>query len=299
VSARGEASEEIAQLQRERIIAAAVAVAAENGYAGMTLERLITRAGVARKTFYAHFSGAGDCFLAAYEHSLARIAAAALPAYRSETVWAARVRAGLAALLQFFQEEPQLARLVVVEVFAAGPEALALRAGLLRHLRALLDPDGAQELGPDSEASPLATEVLLGSASSVLYRHIASGASEPLSELLNPLMALLVTPYLGPAAAARELRRPAPPPAPRPSTAAKLARALMDGEGIRVGHRSLRVLELIAERPGMSNRELAVAAGNINEGQMSRLLAKLRDHGLIESVRPDGGGMPHAWRLRG
>jgi len=286
-------------MQRRRILAAASAVVAEHGYAGLTVGRVIAGAGVSRETFYGHFGSARECFLAVYEQSLQRIAAASLPAYRSEREWQSRVRAGLAALLEFLEREPALARLVVVEVYRAGPPALELRAGVLARLRALLQPDGAPVL-KDVTLPPLAAELLLGSAGSLIYGHISSGAPEPLPSLLPLLMALLVRPYLGAAAAERELRRPPPPrqpAAPRPPTGADLARALVARHGIRVGHRTLRVLELIAERPGMSNRELARAAGDVNEGQMSRLLGKLCEQGVIECTCVARPGLPRAWRL--
>jgi|NGEPerStandDraft_6_1074524.scaffolds.fasta_scaffold72647_1 DNA-binding IclR family transcriptional regulator len=66
---------------------------------------------------------------------------------------------------------------------------------------------------------------------------------------------------------------------------------------VPLGHRSARVLEAIAAQPGSTNRELADAAGISDEGQASKILARLQTLGLIDH-RPEWRvGEPHAWRL--
>jgi hypothetical protein len=73
--------------------------------------------------------------------------------------------------------------------------------------------------------------------------------------------------------------------------------------GLRRTYRTLRVLEAIAtwdsQKPGPSNREIAEAAGIKDEGQMSKLLTRLEDFGLIV-VTGRGrhiSGEPYAWSL--
>lgn len=289
----------VAEIQRQRILAAVVAVVGECGYADMTVARIVARAGVSRQTFYEQFESSEAAFLAAYEQSVQRIASAALPPYRDEEEWGDRVRAGLAALLRLFDDEPALARLVVVEVYAAGPRALAARRRLLEQLRELL-LDGAEPALFGGEPPPLVPDALLGSVGSIIHRRLCNGPPEPLSPLLGSLMHLLVNPYLGPAAAEQELRRPAPRARPRQAperSTLEIGRELLDRHGMRPGFRTLRVLEVIAERPGLNNRQIAQAAGDVNEGQISRLLSRLRNLGLIESTSPANPGHPRAWRL--
>jgi hypothetical protein len=50
-----------------------------------------------------------------------------------------------------------------------------------------------------------------------------------------------------------------------------------------VGYRSARVLAVIAAQPGASNREVADGAEVSDEGQISRLLARLKNLGLIHN----------------
>ena len=107
-------------------------------------------------------------------------------------------------------------------------------------------------------------------------------------------MASIVLPYLGQSAAERELRQPNPllQTKPRPH------RDPLDGLDMRLTYRTVRVLIAIAAHPGASNREVAAAAGIADQGQISKLLARLQNLGLIRN----GGqgqpkGAPNAWAL--
>ncbi len=62
--------------------------------------------------------------------------------------------------------------------------------------------------------------------------------------------------------------------------------------------RTAQVLRLIGVAAPISNRALAQTAGNIDEGQMSKLLARLSALGLICNDAPQEGSRgPNAWRL--
>lgn len=53
---------------RERLIAAATAVFADNGYSGATLDGIAARAGVTKGGLYFHFAGKEELFFAALDH---------------------------------------------------------------------------------------------------------------------------------------------------------------------------------------------------------------------------------------
>jgi FaeA-like protein len=74
------------------------------------------------------------------------------------------------------------------------------------------------------------------------------------------------------------------------------------GLGMRVTYRTLRVLAAVValggRGSGPSNREIADHAGISDEGQISKLLARLKRVGLIEnSGVGHAKGEPNAWRL--
>jgi len=110
-------------------------------------------------------------------------------------------------------------------------------------------------------------------------------------------MSMIVLPFLGSRAAARELKL-APPSRPPDTSAPRLATDPLDGLNMRLTYRTVRVLMVIAAQPGASNREIAVGSGVTDQGQISKLLNRLARLELIENLG-DGQerGAANAWRL--
>jgi len=275
--------EELAEVQRMRILAGATEVAGDFGYEGLTVAEIVSRTGVSRRTFYELFADREQCFLAAFDVALARVGAPVLAAHGSRQAWPGRIRVALAALLGALDEHPDIARLLVVETLAAGPAALGRRAEVVRALARAVD--AGREQAPGARVvGPLAAEAAVGAVLAVLHERILAAPRQPLSALLGPLMSIVVMPYLGPAAAERELRRAEAQPQPGgrgPSHPNPL-----HGLNMRVTYRTLRVLGAIGELPGASNRAVAERAGISDQGQTSKLLARLQGLGLIENGEP-------------
>jgi DNA-binding MarR family transcriptional regulator len=57
------------------------------------------------------------------------------------------------------------------------------------------------------------------------------------------------------------------------------------------------VAELGERGADPSNRQIANAAGIVDQGQTSRLLARLKGYGLLENTGGDAQGVPKAWHL--
>ncbi len=187
----------VTELQRTRLLDATFAVVSEDGYRRMTARRVSGRAGVSNKTFYDLFSDREDCFLAAFDRAVAELAAVVRPAYESKRHWSEKVRAGLSALLELIGDEPGLGALVIVDALGAGPRVLQRRAQWLEALGSIVD-QGRDVVKPGSERPPLTPESIVGAVLSVLHGRLLERDGPPLVELLNPLMATIVLPYLGP-----------------------------------------------------------------------------------------------------
>jgi DNA-binding MarR family transcriptional regulator len=130
---------------------------------------------------------------------------------------------------------------------------------------------------------------------SVLHARLLEENRGRLVELTGPLMGMIVLPYLGAAMARREFARPVSPAAAHGPTAN--SNPLMQLE-MRLTYRTVRVLMAIAARPGSSNRMVAEAAEVMDQGQMSKLLARLAQLGLIaNSGAGPARGEPNAWTL--
>jgi DNA-binding MarR family transcriptional regulator len=114
---------------------------------------------------------------------------------------------------------------------------------------------------------------------------------------------MIVLPYLGKAAVHREQMRPVPA-LPQGTTRAEYgaSRAAGDplaGVPMRLTYRTARILEGAGEHPGASNRQLADHAGIHDQGQVSKLLARLQRLGLLENegAHERAKGEPNAWTL--
>jgi AcrR family transcriptional regulator len=291
-----------AEFQRPRIIAATIAVACEHDVAGVTVSRVTKRAHVARRTFYELFANREDCLCAAYEEIVGRASSRATPAYEAQARWADRVRAGLQAALEFFDQQPELARLCFVQAPAAGEQTLLSRAKLVRAIAKRLDRDHAAERS--SRVLPglaPAGEAFIGGVLEILHTRLLTPDDARLSELSSQLTAIIVLPYLGRAAAHRELARTidSPPSSSSPmQTRPDDSRALPSRPPMRLTYRTLRVLSAISESPGLSNRAIGDRAGIKDQGQVSKLLSRL---GELRLIANSGAGQAHgaanAWRL--
>src|SRR4051794_20660428 len=116
--------------QRTRLLEAVGRAVAERGYAAATIDDVVGRAGVSKKTFYDHFADKQDCFLAAYEAASEELLRRVAEAQEGDLDWRERTRAGIAAYLRWLAGDPALARVYLVEVAAAGPVALERRERL-------------------------------------------------------------------------------------------------------------------------------------------------------------------------
>jgi AcrR family transcriptional regulator len=110
----------VTEIQRSRMLAAAVQAVSELGYARMTVAQVITRARVSRKTFYDLFDDREDCFLAVFSQAIEHASDQVRQAYESEPAWRDAIRVGLRRLLILIDEEPVLARLCIVESLGRG-----------------------------------------------------------------------------------------------------------------------------------------------------------------------------------
>ena len=278
-----------------RILSAAVRLASEHGSASATVTRVADFAGVSRNTFYALFKDRNDCLRAAFEESVALAAERAGAVYAPEASWTDRVRVGLAALLEFLDEEPELAQFCVVQALAAGPATLDLRTEVLAGLAEVVDA-GRHETRARDRRIPLGAEGAVCAVLGVIHARLLAPTPPELTTLLNPLMSLVLLPYLGIAMASRELERPPPRPVRTSSTTTDWMP--LAGLKMRLTYRRLRALEAIAAEPGLSNIAVSERVGITDQGQVSKLLARLSRHELAENER-DGRakGERNAWRL--
>ena len=105
---------------------------AEHGYPSTTIAHVVSHAGVSRKTFYDHFSDKQECFLAMYDTGIMFLLGRVADTLEGQDDPHSRVVMGLQAFLTVLAAEPAFCRAIIIEVHAAGPEALARRRAVLQ-----------------------------------------------------------------------------------------------------------------------------------------------------------------------
>jgi AcrR family transcriptional regulator len=192
-------------VQRERLLASMTKTVTEIGYNALTVQNVLTRAGISRPTFYEQFEDKEDCFLAAFDAAAGRMRQRidAAVAERAESGWREQLRSGIAELLRFIAEEPEEARTVIIEARASSPAGLRRRDELLDSYASCIDALVRDDL--DEAPSAIAAAGVVGGIESVLYARLQRGETKELDALLPSLMYFAVLAYAGREVAGEEL----------------------------------------------------------------------------------------------
>jgi hypothetical protein len=218
-------------------------------------------------------------------------------AYERETSWRESLRAGLAALLTFIDEEPELARLCVVDALGGGPRVLEERSRVLAQLRKVIDR-GRGTGASRREPPGVTAEGVIGAVFAVIHTRLLERSAKSYIGLHGALMSMIVLPYMGARSASHELSRAAPEVSRSARSERGVGKDPMAGLEMRLTYRTVRVLTAIKEHAGASNREVATGAGISDQGQISKLLSRLEGLGLIENVdQTQAKGAPNEWCL--
>ena len=303
----GAVREQLADLQRARMLSAMFDVVAQRGAGSVTVAHVVERSGVSRRTFYENFSDREDCLLASFERALTLASQRVIPAYESEKGWREQIRAGMVAFLAFCDEQPSVAGMLVCESQASGPRVAQRRTEILARLTRIVD-EGREE-GKAENLSPLAAEGTIGGVLAVIQARLLQAkptqsahtqrahGGKSLIALTNELMSMIVLPYFGAPAARRELKRATPVSSSEAIERTQLGDPFKEA-GMRLTYRTVRVLMAAAEHPGASNRLIADTAEISDQGQISKLLARLQRAGMVTNTGLGAGtGAPNAWTL--
>jgi AcrR family transcriptional regulator len=210
----------IVKNQRERIVDATAAIVAEKGLASLTIPEIARRANVSHQTFYEMYPTKHDAFLGAQKVGLHQALGVTIAAYEeNEEDWPRGVAAGLRALLGYLASEPAHAHLILVDTFAASPEAIEIRDTSIHAFAAYLQPgyhyaasssssNGSAGTSSGGGAVPgVAPEAIAGGIWQVLNYYIEDDRTDELPEVAPQLIYAALTPFIGPRDAAKAARR--------------------------------------------------------------------------------------------
>lgn len=166
---------------------------AARGYAAVTINDIVDTAHVSKSTFYAHFTGKEDCFLAAYEASADAVLAVIVEAADQDLPYEELVLAATSAYLERIADDETHARTFILEVLAAGPAALAMRHTVNRRfadvLRRLVDESEDPQVGP---LSPAAALMVVGGANELVLSALVEDRLAGLPALAPTVSAALL-----------------------------------------------------------------------------------------------------------
>lgn len=177
--------DQVAANQKSRLFAALADVMGEKGYSNTSVDDLIKHAKVSRATFYEHFDSKLDLFVCGYAGMQRHVIEAVLstPTGGSPTE---RFAVLLHNYLTVVASHPPTARVYLLEVYAAGPDAMSNRVDLQEEFVA----EVAKVFKARSKADKFACRALVAATSMLVSNALSTGGSAEVLALEKPIRQL-------------------------------------------------------------------------------------------------------------
>lgn len=202
--------------QRERIMRAVVELSADEGYAGIGIPAIASRAQISNRTFYQHFASKHDAFMAVYDHAFGKLFARTWAAATRETSWTTAVYAGVRAWAGYVATDPALARFGFTDVLTVGREAVEKVDDAYR---AFADLFGRGRPG-DPEIPAAVAYAIAGGVAGLVGSWVVAGHAQNVQQLIPHMTYAVLAPSIGDTEALRvsglspaPVTVPVPPPA--------------------------------------------------------------------------------------
>ncbi len=177
----------------------------EDGYRGVSVAEACRDAGVEPAELGAELGDKDQLLRAAFDYHAGQLVQSARDACAIEAPWPQRVRAGLASLCPRLAHDPQVARAIARSFPAIGPSSYLGYGRLLDRFVPFMRE--GRRCSPVGEELPGEVELLaVGSAESIIFGEIEAGRAKELPALVPEILFALLVPFLGPEAAAAEMR---------------------------------------------------------------------------------------------
>jgi AcrR family transcriptional regulator len=191
--------------KRQRILEGMLEAVGNAGYDAASVRTVLDGTGLYRQAFYDEFADKEVCYLEALKYGVAKFKAIASAAAAPESGWRAELRAGLGAVLDALDADPAIGRALIVEVHAAGPEALEIRAEAMKEVTDFIDSARHASTGTETPP-PIAAEGIVAGIHAVIHAKLATGDGDGFRQLLPDFMYFAVLPYFGAEVADAEMK---------------------------------------------------------------------------------------------
>jgi AcrR family transcriptional regulator len=179
--------------KRERIVCAATRLGFENGYQALSIPAISSAAGISNQTFYEHFPGKREAFLAGFNRLAEETMTVVAGAAAAESDAPEAIGAGLRALFEHIAEDDLFARLAFFELTMAGPAALDHADRILGGFTSFFSVD-AGAAGADAVPEVI-TEAIGGGTWAVIQHEIAAGRRAELPQRAPEIVEFAVAPF--------------------------------------------------------------------------------------------------------
>lgn len=178
---------EVARHQKARLEGAMVEAVARHGFAGTTLNELVTLAGVSKTTFYQHFDSKQACFLAAFDSIVTEVAERVGATFREPGDFRERLTAALTTFMEIAAAEPAAAALTTVESLTLGRAGVAPRERGSESFQVMIRQ--SFDHSPSRvEVSDMTVRAIVAGIRGVVYRRLRADEASRLPELVDELV---------------------------------------------------------------------------------------------------------------
>jgi AcrR family transcriptional regulator len=183
-------------VQRHRLLKAAAAVFAREGYASASAEAISREAGMSKATFYEHFANKEECILTLFDEAATEVGRemAAAGSIGPCATYEERVSVNVRAFLRTLGAYPDSAQTLLVEIIGAGPRAVERRDAIMESFAEGLYRDNArsaQAYGAPVFASRDDAFGVVGAIVELVSRQLRTGRPALLDDL-EPVIARLM-----------------------------------------------------------------------------------------------------------
>jgi AcrR family transcriptional regulator len=187
---RGETLAERRRDQRARIMSAAQTAFAEQGFAAASVDEIVAAARVSRTSFYRFFTNKEECLLAIFTEAMEALGRTFSEIASKDASPEEKIRLGAHAIVEGLASDPELARVLLVEVVGATPAIerarLEARLAFARLLEAELRRYPAWRRASSEETELVAVATMAAIAESVSHL-VAAGRAAEWESITEPL----------------------------------------------------------------------------------------------------------------
>ena len=138
----GASASKVAAHQLDRLHGSTLELVAERGYGAVTVRDLAGRAGVSTRSFYQHYSGKEECFLAVHDLIARRILRSLTASNQRAVTARQKMPLAITTMIREWERDPRAAHLMLVDVYDAGPAAIDRAHRTSRSIESRMTDDG-------------------------------------------------------------------------------------------------------------------------------------------------------------